>query len=106
MSKFTVKTQRHSIDASIIVNEVSADFQTAEETISAIVARIECKIRYLSSYGCMIKGVTISEAKDTAREIRGMISALDCVCESRTLQSELLDDLATARAKALDRLRK
>ena len=104
--KFTVTTQRNSLHDTLIHNDVIADFPTSEATISAIVARIETKTRYLSCLGRTVKGVTVTDAKDMAREIRGMISALECVCLSVTLQTALLVALAAARTEALDRLRK
>lgn len=83
-----------------------AEFLTADSTMAAIVSRIEMKIRYLSCYGYTAKGVSVTDAKDVAREIRGMIAALECVCYSVTLTNHLLDNLAAARTEALDRLRK
>lgn len=104
--KFTVRTQRNCLSDILIHDDVTADFPTAEATISAIVARIETKTRYLSGAGRFIKGVTVTDAKGMANEIRGMISALECVCDSVTLRAALLDALAAARTEALDRLRK
>lgn len=103
MHTFTVKTQRNQFADTLIHSDVINDFPTAEATISAIVERIEIKTRCL---GHTVKCVTVTDAKARACEIRGMISALECVCDSTTLVNALLEALAAARTEALDRLRK
>jgi hypothetical protein len=105
-TRFTVTVNGNWTSDKPVTHFCKAEFITADSTMAAIVSRIETKIRYLSCYGYTVKGVTVTDAKDTAREIRGMISALECVCYSVTLTNHLLDNLAAARSEALDRLRK
>lgn len=104
-AKFTLNTARTS-DGTLVNHLISPDFSTPEATIAAIVDRIAVKTRYLSCIGFTVKGVNVADAKAIAREIRGMISALECVCESNSLQNALLDNLASALTEALARLRK
>jgi len=85
---------------------VTPDFATSALTICALVDRVKTRIRYLSAYGCAVKGVKVTDAKESAREIRGMISLLNAVCDSPTLQAELLNEMQDALNTALARLRK
>ncbi len=85
---------------------VTPDFVDANLTIFAMVDRIRNRTRYLAAFGGGVKGVKVSDAKDAASEIRGMISLLSAVCTSPTLQAELLNGLQEALDAALARLRK
>jgi hypothetical protein len=87
-------------------HRVVADFPSVESTLCGLVSRIETRLFYLANMGRTIKGVTVTDAKAAACEIRGMIDALSAICDAPTLKSELLDGLAAARTEALDRLRK
>ncbi len=85
---------------------VTTDFETVVATIDAMVSRVIVKLNYLRSSGVRVKSVTITDVKERACEIRGMIALIACVCECQTLVDALLTELQDALATALARLRK
>lgn len=105
-TRFTVTVTGNWNSTGPVTHFCKAEFTTVDGTIAQLVSRIETKTRYLSNFGYVVKGVKVTDAKDAAREIRGMIAALECVCYSTTLTNHLLENLAAARSEALDRLRK
>lgn len=101
----TAATHDHTIH-NCRAHKFVADFATSDETIRAMVARLNIRIVLLGSYGDHVKGVTMTDAKDLFAEIRGGIVLLNTVCESRSLQDELHSNLELAFKAATDRLRR
>ena len=85
---------------------VKADYTTGITTVHAMADRITVRISYLYSMGTMVKGVTVTDAKNLYSRIAGMIELLNAVAECETLQQQLRDDLECAYSNALARLRK
>ena len=99
-------TAPFTLTTSALAHTVTPDFPSSEATIWGMVERIKRVTTYLSNYGVGVKGVKVTEAKNTAREIRGMISLLNSVCDCPSLQAELIVEMSVALDIALDRLRK
>ena len=89
-----------------VAYEVQPDFSLVSETIQAMADRITVQLNYLRSSGVRVKSVTITDVKQRACEIRGMVALLASVCECTTLVDALLNELDDALATALARLRK
>jgi len=89
-----------------IAYEVHPDFALVGNTLQAMVDRITVQLNYLRSSGIRVKSVKITDVKERACEIRGMIALLTSVCECTTLSDALLNELDDALATALARLRK
>jgi hypothetical protein len=85
---------------------VKADCTTGIATVQVIADRISFRISYLYSMGTMVKGVTVTDAKNVYFRICGQIDLLNAVAECETLQQQLRDDLECAYSTALARLRK
>jgi len=89
-----------------LTHNIKPEFVGEAVIIAAMIDRVKARIRYLSHYGARIKGVNVTDAKDTAREIHGEISMISAVCECDTLIRELLTEMTEALNTALARLRK
>jgi hypothetical protein len=86
--------------------EVHPDFSLVSDTIQAMIDRITVQLNYLRNSGIRVKSVKITDAKERACEIRGMIALLASVCECTTLVDALLNELDHALITALACLRK
>ena len=77
---------------------VKHDFVSVPDMYAGMVDRIVIKIHDLQ-YGKR----SVTDSKAVGREIRGMITLLECVADAPTMHNELLDRLSEAHAVAISR---
>ena len=85
-----------------VAYRIKPDFTTVPDTLWGMVERIKVQTRYLEA----TTGDTMPKLKTKAREIRGMISMLSCVCDAPDLESALIAHLSVALQTATDNIRK
>lgn len=85
-----------------VLYTVKPDFETVADTLWGMAERIKVQTRYLEA----TTGENITKLKTKAREIRGMISMLSCVCDAPSLESEMIEHLRAALQTATDNIRK
>ena len=101
----TIRTTSYPCRESWCCHHVNLGKIMTEDTYQGMVYTIEYRIAHLHNYGSRVKGVTITDAKQTCSEILGMIGLLQSVAEAPTVVTSLLKAMADARVNALKNLR-
>ena len=95
--KSTLTSTMHSRNGKA-EHTVKHDFVSVPDMYAGMVDRIVIKIHDLQ-YGKR----TVTNCNDCGREIRGMITLLECVADAPTMRDELLERLTEAYAVAISR---
>ena len=85
--------------------KATAMYPTAMGCVAALSHIIERRLSELGSIG-VGSGYTITQTRELAQQIRGMISALSLLASSEGMAQAMIRDLRSAQDTALARLRK
>jgi hypothetical protein len=80
----------------------------AQAALNTLVYQIQSQTIYLSNLGRLVKGVTLTDARLTASDLRAQCRAINCLTDfsASNIVGRLMEDIDIAMAKATQQLKR